>query len=259
MRGRGDEGGRRGGRGSGRYERMETKALVRLMREGDHLALHEFVRRYRGLLVSYSERFGLLGDEARSLATDVLEDVALHLMDHPDKIPGSMDAYIVASFRNHVLRSRRDATRAGRPQTEPMDVSPERPPGDLDAPGGSSQAMLRAARGPEWEPASLSPALERLVTMLDSVLMTEERRLLSWVSEYVPQSEIAQWTGLSHAAVRKQVERLRTRLAATAKLYAASLSLRERAELVRFFRRINSFVLDDPDPANPSRRAAGNE
>lgn len=259
MRGRGDEGGRRGGRGSGRYGRMATKALVRLMRDGDHLALHEFVRRYRGLLVSYSERFGLLGDEARSLATDVLEDVALHLMDHPDKIPGSMDAYVVASFRNHVLRSRRDAARAGRPQTEPMDVSPEMPPSDLDAPGGSSQAMLRAARGPDWEPAPLSPPLERLVTMLDSVLTAEERRLLSWVSEYVLQSEIAQWTGLSHAAVRKQVERLRNRLAATARLYAASLSLRERAELVRFFRHAHELIIDDPDPANRSRRVAGND
>ena len=256
MRGRGDEGGR-DGHGGGRYGRLEAKALVRLMRDGDHLALSEFVRRYRGLLMSYAERFGVLGDDARTLVMDVLEDVALHLIHDPEKVPRSMDAYVVASFRNQVLKTRRDASRGGRPEidtTAGLDAAPM----DLDAPGGSSQAMLRAAKGPGWEPAPLSPALERLTAMLDSVLTTEERRLLSWVSEYVPQSEIALWTGVSHAAIRKQVERLRTRLAATAKLYAASLSVRERAELMRFFRRAKEFVVDHPDPANPSRRATGN-
>jgi DNA-directed RNA polymerase specialized sigma24 family protein len=258
MRGRGDEGGRRDRRGSGRYGRLETKALVRLMRDGDHLALSEFVRRYRGLLMSYAERFGVLGDDARTLVMDVLEDVALHLMHDPEKVPRSMDAYVVASFRNQVLKTRRDALRSGRPAIDTTDTPLDAGPGDLDAPGGSSQAMLRAAKGPAWEPAPLNPALERLITMLDSVLTTEERRLLSWVSEYVPQSEIAQWSGISHAAIRKQVERLRHRLAATAKLYAASLSVRERAELMRFFRRAKEFVIDHPDPANPSRRATGN-
>ena len=257
MRGRGDEGGRRDRRGSGRYGRLETKALVRLMRDGDHRALSEFVRRYRGLLMSYAERFGVLGDDARTLAMDVLEDVAVHLMQDPEKIPRSMDAYVVASFRNQVLKTRRDALRGGRPEIDTT-AGLNAVPVDLDAPGGSSQAMLRAAKGPGWEPAPLSPALERLTTMLDSVLTTEERRLLSWVSEFVPQSEIALWTGVSHVAIRKQVERLRTRLAATAKLYAASLSIRERAELMRFFRRAKEFVVDHPDPANPSRRATGN-
>jgi RNA polymerase sigma factor (sigma-70 family) len=229
------------------------------MRDGDHLALAEFVRRHRGLLVSYAERFGVLGDDARSLAIDVLEDVALHLMDNPDKIPRSMDAYVVASFRNQVLKTRRDASRSGRPEMETTGPSVDVASDELDAPGGSSEAMIRAARGPAWEPAPLSPVLERLITTLDSVLTPEERRLLSWVSEYVLQSEIAQWTGVSHSAIRKQVERLRTRLAAAAKLFAASLSARERAELARVFRRVDEILIDHPDPASPSRRATGNE
>lgn len=202
--------------------------------------------------MSHAQRVGFDVDDARAVATEVLHDVARELIEGRTVLPRSMDGYVVRCFRNRVLNEVRDARRRGEvavtPRAELDEISPE------SDPAGCSEAMVHSAAGPEWEPVPLNPALERLAGLLDGGLSSQERHLLSWVSEYVPQRLIAAWLGISYPAARKQLERLRERLAAAAKAYAAALPGQERIELLRFFRRIDA-ALDATKP-NTDRRAS---
>ena len=234
------------------YRRLGIAELVELLRAGDYWALREFVARHRGLLMSHAQRFGFKVDDARAVATEVLHDVARELIEGRRVVPRSMDGYVVRCFRNRVLNQVRDARRRGEAgaTSEPQrdEITPEKQP------AGCSEAMVNSAVGPEWEPVPLNPALERLAALLDGVLTTRERYLLSWVSAYVPQTLIATWLGISYTAARKQLERLRGRLAAEAKAHATSLTGQERTELLRFFRRVDA-ALDESD-LNADRRAS---
>lgn len=241
-------------RHSVRYRRLDIAEVVDLLRAGDYLALLEFVSRHRGLLVSHAERFGFAVDDARAVATEVLHDVAIELIECRDALPRSMDGYVVRCFRNRVLNAVRDARRHGGSEAHAVETHADGAPDEGDV-TGCSQAMLRSSAGPEWEPMAWSPALERLAVLLDGGLSERERHLLAWVSEYVPQYEIAAWLGVTYAAARKQLERLRARLATVAKAHADSLTGQERIELLRFFRRFDSVI--DGTEAMSDRRVSG--
>jgi DNA-directed RNA polymerase specialized sigma24 family protein len=236
------------------YRRLEIAKVVDLLRTGDYWALREFLSRHRGLLMSHAERFGFDIVDARAVATDVLHDVARDLIEGRRVLPRSMDGYVVRCFRNRVLNevrdARRRATSGATPPTHPEELSPE------SDTAGCSEAMLHSAAGPEWEALPLNPAVERLAELLDGGLSKDERQLLSWVSEYVPQRTIAAWLGITYAAARKQLERLRDRLAVAARTHAESLSGQERVALLRFFRRVDAVV--DAVESKADRRADSN-
>jgi hypothetical protein len=61
----------------------------------------------------------------------------------------------------------------------------------------------------------------------------DERRVLGYLAERVPQRLIAEWTGVSHDAMRKRILRLRVRLRAEVLRYAETLPTRERTEVMR--------------------------
>ena len=82
-----------------------------------------------------------------------------------------------------------------------------------------------------------TPALERLASMIEEGLTADEEQILSWVARWVPQSDIAEWLGITHGALRNRVMRLRARLKEVAMQYAATFTGTERAELSDFFRR----------------------
>ena len=104
--------------------------------------------------------------------------------------------------------------------------------------GGSvSQAALRESQGPGADRTPASTAVERLASMVEEGLTAEEELILSWVSRWVPQSDIAEWLGITHGAARNRVMRLRARLKDVALQHAATFTGRERSELADFFRR----------------------
>ena len=116
----------------------------------------------------------------------------------------------------------------------------------MDAAGGSERVVstassddaLRASRGPEAEDQSLSPAIERLALELERGLSADERQILGWLSQRVPQRQIAEWLGVTHGAARVRVARLRARLAAAAIRYAHRTDAADRTELDWFFGRL---------------------
>ena len=106
-----------------------------------------------------------------------------------------------------------------------------------------SEASVRSTYGPDWEPLRLPPVLERLVSVFEQRVSTDERQLLSWVGQRVPFSLIAEWLGVSRAAAIKRVGRLRERLIDAALHFGTSLEASDLAELARFLRRTG--VVDD--------------
>jgi DNA-directed RNA polymerase specialized sigma24 family protein len=101
-----------------------------------------------------------------------------------------------------------------------------------------SESTMRASESEDREDPRAPAALEHLVDLLDQELTDDERQLLSWLGSWVPQSEIAEWLGISHGAARNRVMRLRERLKRAAIRCAAELSIAERRELERYLRRM---------------------
>lgn len=236
------------------YRTLDSDTVVRLIRQGDHDALREFTERFTPLLLNQAEKAGFDVADLETIAKDVLGDVAIALIAMGSRLPRcSMETYVMRAFRNRITSIHRRAA------AEASEAAGSFEPGDSASNlwrTGCSEGTMRAAMGPEWEPRQLSPALERLSTMLDEGLSAEERDLLSCVSEYVSQSEIAEWLGTTHEAVRKQLERLRKRLTAVARRYTQALTGAERAEIRAFFRLVTAIINDEPPP-DDSTRAAG--
>jgi hypothetical protein len=95
--------------------------------------------------------------------------------------------------------------------------------------------------------------------MLEEGLSDQERDVLAWVSEHRPQSQIADWLGISHPAARKRLERLRARLEEMATQYRHSLSGRDRRDVDRFFDRFDAMLRDRRRPLSSGTRVASNE
>jgi RNA polymerase sigma factor (sigma-70 family) len=208
--------------------------LVAGMRRDEPEAFMEFFRTYRPLLVAEARRLRVQPALCREMADECLDDVAMRLRRYTTPVPRALAPYLVRALRLHRLellrgdRRRLDGERDGA-------ASGDDPSGA--AVGSVSEAALRDSAGPGHERTPASAALERLASMVEEGLSAEEEVILSWVSRWVPQSDIAEWLGISHGAARNRVMRLRARLKETALQHVASFTGRERMELIEFFRR----------------------
>ena len=240
--------------------------LVAGMRRDEPEAYREFFRYFRPLLIAEARRLRIQPALWQELADECLDDVAMRLRRYTTPIPRSLAPYLVRALRIHRLALRRDERRRADGEGD-GDRSETDPAAPLTS--ALSQDTLRASAGPDREPTPASTALERLASMVEEGLSREEELLLSWVSRYVPQSDVAQWLGISHGAARNRVMRLRARLKEVALQHVATFTGRERDELREFFRRTVAATRDRtsdstergatrPEAAPPPRRA-GND
>ena len=227
--------------------------LIERMRRNETLAFHELFWRFQTLLVRYAKLFGVQPALREETVVETLNDAAVTLMKYSTRIPRSLVAYLVSSVRHRVGASARSARRVAEGEREFND---ELDSADVLA-RSSSEASLRASRGPWGEASVLSPALERLASALDEGLTEEERMILDWVARWVPQRVIAEWVGMSHGALRIRVWRLRERLREAAVVYADHLSPAERLELKDFFRRTAMLRREDVADSTPAPRRHG--
>ena len=232
------------------FKGAPDRDLVEAIRRRSEPALIEFFRRFRPLLLR--EARGLVVQPAlrAELVDDCLADVALRLLRHTMATPRVIAPYLIRALRLQRLKHHRAELR--RRQVEGAgDAGGARGPADpttrRSVPGAPnesrigeatfSEATRRASEGPEWTPHALSPVLERLARMLDDGLTEDERLLLVWVGNWVPQSEIAAWLGITHGAARNRIMRLREHLKQSVVRAALNFTEAERAELQSFFRR----------------------
>ena len=230
------------------YRALSAAELVRLLRQGSYDALQEFTARYAPLLINYVERAGFRVADVETVAVDFLTDIATSLIQARTLPKCSMETYVVRSFRYRLASLHRQSERDVTAHDQLLDAQ--------DA-SGCSQDSMRSSAGPEYERPALPPVLQRLSSMLDEGLTREESDLLGAVSEYASQGEIAEWLGMSHDALRKQLERLRRRLRLVARRYISALSDRERAEIRRFFARVDAVIEPGPSMSRPPSKASG--
>ena len=211
--------------------------LIAALRRNQPGAFREFFERFAPLITALARLHRIPATGVDERVMEFLDDVAMRLWLPTTPVPRSLTAYLAAAFRRRSFNRARDVRRRALLRDECAADT-----GSLAervVPSAVSESALRTSYGPDLDPPALSPALERLALELERGLSPEERRLLAWLGQRVPQREIADWLGISHGAVRVRVTRLRARLRDAAFRYADRLDGEERAELDRFFRRID--------------------
>lgn len=217
--------------------RWSDAELVLAMRRNEPGAFREFFCRFAPLIAAMARARRLPSAGLTERVNEFLDDAALRLSRVASTPPHSLAAYLAASFRrrdHNLVRDMRCRERL-------------RDAYSVEAGGGSERAVLsatsedavRISHGPGWERAVLSPAIERLALALEEGLSEGDRQLLAWLGARVPQREIALWLGVTHGAMRVRITRLRARLRDAALRHAFRLDGAERAEIARFFRRVD--------------------
>lgn len=219
------------------YRALDDASLIEAMQRGDERAIAEFIVRYQRLLADRVRQWRDSPEAVEDAMSDVLEDVAVLIVNRRIAPTRSLGAYVLKAFRVRLsLRSRSDMERRARS----VDAAEERAGvGEAAVATSVSEQTMRASRGPEWDPPAATPALARLARMLEEGLSDDERRILAWLSNYVSQRDICTWLGISYAAGTQRIWRLRERLRGAARRYAKSYAPREQLELERFFRRVD--------------------
>lgn len=217
------------------YRSLDDRLLVTAMQRGDERAIDEFIVRYQRVLSDRIRQWRVALATVEDAMSDVLEDIAVLIVNGRIAPTRSLGAYVIKAFRARLaLHSKIDGQRK---HLTTQDGAADPLMADSPLAASVSQASMRASRGADWEPESGTLALHRLSTMLDEGLSEEERRILAWLSNYVSQRDICAWLGVSYAAGTQRIWRLRERLRVAARRHASSFGPREQLELARFFRR----------------------
>ena len=176
--------------------------------------------------------------------SDVLTDVALDLLTPGKLAPRNPRVYLIVAFRNRVFNYDRGLARRQRHLTTLVrDAALDSDyADDGEVVAGCSEQAVRESRDPWWDDPAIPPTLERLAIHLDKALSADDRVLLVAVAENIPQREVAAWLGVSHAAARKKLERLRARLMEVAMRYTNTLAPDDAREVQRFFQRCRARI-----------------
>lgn len=217
------------------YRELDDTALMEAMRRQDERAIDEFLIRHQRLLSDRARQWRAALADVEDCITDVLEDIAVLIVNGRIRPTRSIAAYVVKSFRVQLaLRSKREGDRL---RLECDAVAEAAGLGERAVAATVSEGTMRASRGVEWQPSSIPRAISRLASMLDEGMSEEERRILGWLSNAVSQREICQWLGITYSPGTQRIWRLRERLRATAREHTHHFSAIEQIELERFFRR----------------------
>ena len=215
---------------------MSDAALVDAMRDSVPEAWIEFDARFRPLLERYAARIGIPRWEWSCCITEVLDDEALRLIERSREMPQHMTAYLIRAVRNRHLALKRAALRREN-QYASAALSEASPAGVL-APLVSEHTR-RACQPPRVCEEQHTPptGVTRLAELLSARLSDEERQMLAWVSEGVPQRLIAEWLGINREAAKKRIARLCRRLRAAAMVLSVELPAETQHEIDRLLHR----------------------
>jgi DNA-binding CsgD family transcriptional regulator len=215
---------------------LSDVALVDAMRASVPEAWTEFDARFRPLLERYASRIGIPRWEWSCCITEGLDDEALQLIERSREVPQHMAAYLVRAVRNRHLALKRAAMRRDSRYARAAAVaeSPEGRLGPL-----VSEHTRRACEPPRVSEERQTPpsGVTRLAQLLSARLSDEERQMLAWVSEGVPQRVIGDWLGINREAAKKRIARLCRRLRGAAAALSAELPPDSRREIDRFLQR----------------------
>ena len=216
--------------------RYPTSArLLAAIHRGDEPAIGEFFLLFAPLLRDQARRMSIGPDEREEFVMTVLDDVVLHLMEQ-HVVPRHLTRYLVASLRNRARNWHRDSARRvavrERAYSQPS-VTEERIVAECH-----SEYGVRASRRVDVDSTAPIPgAIARLAERSARELSRDELVMLICIERHLPLREIAGQLGITYAAVRVRLHRLRERFRKLASEHVRALKSDERQELERFFRR----------------------
>lgn len=204
--------------------------LIRIRREeGD--ALRDFVRRFQPLLLDQARRLGIDRSERETVVMAFLDDALLKLTHM--RAPRSLPTFLVTSFRNATVEAwQADLSRNQRDTNECELIG-----GARVVSATCSAFALRAVLGPEGGATQTAVPAAALMNEIMRGCTQEERSLLVWSSQRVPLREIAGWLGISYAAARQRIKRLRAHLAREGIQHLTNLDPADRVAITRLLRR----------------------
>ena len=215
--------------------------LVAGLRAGWELAYAEFLHRFMPALAVLAQRRGFSAGEARMLATEFLADASMRLGESARfPLPRSLRAYLIQSFRHRLAMDARGAGRRRRRLTGLVG----------DVAGGAERAVaecsseyaIRAARGDtalddvDADHSRGDADRAALVDALLDAMSADERHILGYLAERLPQREIAERLGTSPGAMRNRIMRLRQRLRRLAASWANDRPAADSTPLLRLLR-----------------------
>lgn len=222
-------------------EQGDTELLIAL-RRCDSRAYAAFARRFSGVLLDQAHRLGIDRSERETIVTEFIDDIIIRLATR--EAPRSLGYFVVVAFRNHVL----DEHRAARRRTESATAD-----GDDVLHASCSAYTMQVAESADAASASPSAARD-LIARVVAGCTESERQLLLWSAHHVPLREVAGWLGISHAAVRQRIVRLRARLVRDTARHLDTLAPAERLRVTRLLRRagVNITTIDPGTPHDRS-------
>ena len=239
--------------GTGGNERSEEgdRSLVLRMRMGEERAFRDFFLRFEPLALYVARRAGVQPALRREAVDEGLGAIALYLARPTSVTPDRLGAYVAGALFSrlrgeHTTRARHDRLEAA--AAEELGEG-----GESILASTCSSASVRASAGDDRGDASVSPALAALLDTVREATTDEERRVLGWLAERIPQRLIAEWTGVSHDVARKRIARLRARLRAVVLHRAADMADIERKSVMRVLGRGGVAPSDSNMVANDRR------
>lgn len=226
------------------WRACDDTTLVSGLRAGWEVAYGEFLDRFMPALATLAQRREFSLGEVRTLATEFLADASMRLGERARfPAPRSLPAYLVQSFRRRLAMDARGAERRRR-----------RIAGLLgDVAGGAERAVaecnsqyaIRAARGEtaldddngHADHSGRDDDRAALAATLFDAASADERPILGYRAERLPQREIAQRMGTTPGALRNRIMRLRLRLRRVAAYRASDLPTASSPSLDRLLRR----------------------
>ena len=222
-----------GGQAPRAPNRDDIALLIRIRREeGD--ALRDFMRRFQPLLLDQARRLGIERSERETVVMGFLDDVLLKLTHM--QAPRSLPTFVVTSFRNATVEAwQADVSRNRRDTNECELIG-----GTRVVSATCSAFALRAVLGPDAGATQTAVPVAPVAALMNEIMRgctRDERSLLVWSSQRVPLRDIAEWLGISYAAAKQRIKRLRAHLARVGLQHLANLDPADRVAITRLLRR----------------------
>ena len=229
------------GRTNGRSARVlpapwrSPASFIAAIAQGETAALRALYLFYVPLLRDQARQLGTPADERAELVTTVLDDFVLHVQSDA-VVPYDVARYLVAAVRNRIRTQHRGRLRARALHERAYSTTASS--GQRIVAESHSEFSLRSAQPSADDTAgSLSTAITKLAEWSALMLRPEELVLMIGVSRHVPLRDVAKQLGISYAAARVRVHRLRERFRTLVLQHVATLDAKEKREVERFLRR----------------------
>lgn len=210
-------------------------SFITAIAQGETAALRALYLFYAPLLRDQARQLGTPADERAELVTTVLDDFVLHVQSD-GIVPYDIARYLVAAVRNRIRTGHRARSRARTLHERAYTTTAAS--GQRIVAESHSEFSLRSALASHDEPGgTLGAAIGKLAEWSTHTLRPEELVLMIGVSRHVPLRDVAKQLGISYAAARVRVHRLRERFRTLVLTHVASLDPTEKREVERFLRR----------------------